>query len=72
MHLLTISDQLACLACLRRHLDSNGLLVLHIDHQDLPRLGDLCRDLGGVFQPGEEVIDPQTGHSEMIWLASLA
>jgi ubiquinone/menaquinone biosynthesis C-methylase UbiE len=62
MHMITISDQLACLACLRRHLDSNGLLVLHIDHQDMPWLGDLRRDLGGVYKPGEQVIDPHTGH----------
>ena len=62
MHLLTISDQLACLACLRRHLSPDGLLVLHIDHQDFSWLGDLRRDLGGVYQPGEEIVDPQTGH----------
>ena len=62
MHMLTISDQLACLACLRRHLDSNGLLVLHIDYQDITWLGDLCSDLGGVYKPGEQVIDPQTGY----------
>jgi SAM-dependent methyltransferase len=62
MHLLTIGDQLACLACLGRHLDTDGLLVLHIDHQDFSWLGDLCRNLGGVFKTGEEITDPQTGH----------
>jgi SAM-dependent methyltransferase len=61
-HLLTIDDQLDCLACLRRHLHPGGLLVLHIDHQDFSWLGDLRRDLGGVFRPAEEVIDSHTGH----------
>jgi SAM-dependent methyltransferase len=57
-HLCTIPDQLDCLACLRKHLAPGGLLVLHIDHQDLSWLGKL----GGVFEPGEEVIDPFSGH----------
>jgi hypothetical protein len=61
MHLLTIADQLACLACIRRHLAPGGLLVLHLDHQNFSWLGDLRRDLGGVFEPGEEVFDPLTG-----------
>jgi SAM-dependent methyltransferase len=57
MHLLTIPDQLACLGCIRRHLAPGDLFVLHLDHQDLAWLGNL----GGVFEPGEELIDPLTG-----------
>lgn len=70
MHLLTIDDQLACLACIRRHLTPGGILVLHLDHQDFSWLGDLRRDLGGVFEPGEAITDPQTGHlvrTERAW-----
>jgi SAM-dependent methyltransferase len=61
-HLFTISDQLASLASIHRHLTPNGLLVLHIDHQNFSWLGDLRGELGGVYKPGEEVTDPQTGH----------
>jgi hypothetical protein len=61
-HLLTISDQLDTLACLQSHLAQGGLLVLHIDHQDISWLGNLCGGLGGVFEPGEEVTDPLSGH----------
>lgn len=70
MHLLTIDDQLACLGRLRRHLTPGGLLVLHLDHQDFSWLGDLRRDLGGVYGPGEVIIDPHTGHlvrTERAW-----
>lgn len=61
-HLLTIPDQLACLDCIRHHLDPGGLFVLHLDHQDIAWLGNLRGDLGGVFEPGEAVTDPLTGH----------
>jgi SAM-dependent methyltransferase len=61
-HLRTIPDQLECLACLRKHLAPEGLLLLHIDHQDFSWLGNLCGELGGVFEPGEEVVEPSSGH----------
>jgi len=60
-HMLTPADQVACLACIRRHLTVDGTLVVHLDHQDIAWLGELCTGLGGVLMPAQEVIHPRTG-----------
>jgi ubiquinone/menaquinone biosynthesis C-methylase UbiE len=60
-NLLTPEDQLACLKCIRRHLDPGGRLVVHLDHQDVDWLGELMGDKGGVFEREEEFAHPETG-----------
>lgn len=49
-HLLTVDDQLACLATLRRHLEPDGRLLLDLFN---PRLDVLTRDDIGVEYPEE-------------------
>ncbi len=60
-NLLTPDDQAACLACARRHLSPGGMLVVHLDHQDVAWLGDLVRAKGGVFEEEETFERPKTG-----------
>jgi ubiquinone/menaquinone biosynthesis C-methylase UbiE len=60
-NLNTPSDQAACLECIKRHLTPGGLVVLHLDPPDLPWLGDLLREKGGVFEPAEQFQHPQSG-----------
>jgi len=61
-NLNTAQDQVACLECIKRHLRPGGLLVVHLDHQDLSWLGDLLKDKGGRFEAAEQFRHPQTGH----------
>jgi ubiquinone/menaquinone biosynthesis C-methylase UbiE len=60
-HMKTPADQVAALRCMKHHLAPDGLLVVHLDHQDIDWLGDLTRDQGGVFAPEGEVADLATG-----------
>jgi len=60
-NILTPEDQVACLACIKRHLNPGGTLVVHLDHQNVSWLGDLIRDKGGVYETAEQVSHPQTG-----------
>lgn len=60
-NLLTPADQVACLACVRSHLAPGGLLVLHLDHQDVGWLGDLTRARDGVLDEQETFQRPKTG-----------
>jgi SAM-dependent methyltransferase len=53
----TPEDQLTALENFRRHLAPGGMLVIHIDHQDLDWLGGLKGD----FEPGKEVPHPERG-----------
>lgn len=62
-NILTPADQIACLECVRRHLASDGILVVHLDHQDVSWLGDLRRDKGGVLEAAGGFIHPRTGAS---------
>ena len=39
-HLLTVEDQMACLACAHRHLAPGGVLALDVFNPSLPRLVD--------------------------------
>ena len=57
-----VEDQLAALACIRRHLADGGLLVIHLDHQEPGWLGEISGDKRGVMEPAGEVQDPATGH----------
>ncbi|MBD3217295.1 MAG: methyltransferase domain-containing protein, partial [candidate division Zixibacteria bacterium] len=39
-HLIEVEDQLSCLACIRRHLNPGGLMILDLFNPSLPRLVD--------------------------------
>jgi ubiquinone/menaquinone biosynthesis C-methylase UbiE len=60
-NILTAADQVACLQTIRRHLTPDGVLVVHLDHQDVGWLGDLRRDTGGVFKAAGQFSHPETG-----------
>lgn len=60
--MLTPQDQVKALETFKRHLVPGGILVIHLDHQDVDWLGDLLSDLGGKFKKIKEVTNPQTGH----------
>jgi SAM-dependent methyltransferase len=59
-NLLTPNDQVACLTSAKRHLASGGMLVVHLDHQDIGWLGDLVRDKDGAFVEEETFERPKT------------
>jgi ubiquinone/menaquinone biosynthesis C-methylase UbiE len=60
-NILTADDQVATLESIRRHLVPRGLLVVHLDQPETDWLGDLTRDQGGVFEPSDAFIHPETG-----------
>ncbi len=60
-NILTADDQFACLAAIQRHLAADGRLVVHLDQPEVSWLGDLTRDLGGVFEASDPFVHPQTG-----------
>jgi SAM-dependent methyltransferase len=69
-NLLKPADQLACLESINRHLMPGGVLIVHLDHQNIDWLGDLVRDGGGVFEDAEQFLHPQTGrqvHASRAW-----
>jgi ubiquinone/menaquinone biosynthesis C-methylase UbiE len=60
--MLTPEDQVKALETFRRHLTSDGMLVIHHDHQSVDWLGDLLGELGGKFEQSKDVIHPRTAH----------
>ena len=62
-NLLTPDDQVACLSCAKRHLTSGGMLIVHLDHQDMAWLGELAGAKGGVFEEEETFVRPRTGRT---------
>jgi SAM-dependent methyltransferase len=58
MHLLNTDDQLAALACIRRHLNPGGLLLVDLFNPDL---GSLLDARGQVLMD-KTITDPETGH----------
>jgi SAM-dependent methyltransferase len=60
-NLLTTEDQIACLECIKRHLKPGGVLVVHLDHQDISWLGELCGEKADLFEAAEQFQHPQTG-----------
>jgi len=69
-NMLTVADQIACLQSIQRHLVPRGVLVVHLDHQNVSWLGDLRRDKGGVFETAEHFSHPKTGrqvHTSRAW-----
>lgn len=63
--MLTPSDQLAALACAKKHLNAGGRLVVHLDHQDMKWLGEIH----GEFERAKDVTHPKTGHTIQTWRA---
>jgi ubiquinone/menaquinone biosynthesis C-methylase UbiE len=60
--MLTPEDQVACLECIRQHLSRGGLLIIHLDHQDLGWLGEISAEKAGAFEAGSKLIHPKTGN----------
>jgi len=60
--MLTPEDQVKALETFKRHLTSDGILVLHLDHQSVDWLGDLLGVLGGKFERSKDIEQPRTGH----------
>ena len=60
-NMLTVADQIACLQSIQRHLVPRGVLVVHLDHQNVSWLGDLRSDKGGGFETAEQFSHPKTG-----------
>jgi ubiquinone/menaquinone biosynthesis C-methylase UbiE len=60
-NLLSVQDQISCLERIHQHLSPEGVLVVHLDHQEMDWLGDLVGDLGGVFEEAESFNHPDTG-----------
>jgi hypothetical protein len=50
-----------CLAAIKCHLAPGGMLIIHLDHQDLAWLGEVSGERAGVFVPASELVHPQTG-----------
>lgn len=63
--MLTPADQLAALACAKKHLNAGGRLVIHLDHQDMKWLGEIH----GEFERAKDVTHPKTGHTIQTWRA---
>jgi SAM-dependent methyltransferase len=57
----TPEDQIRCLEQVRRHLVEDGILVVHVDHDDLEWLGALHKQKEPVYEKGAILIDPKTG-----------
>lgn len=57
----TGDDQLACLTTIRRHLTPGGMLIVHLDHQDLDWLGDIGKHPFKAVKYGDKVTHPITG-----------
>jgi SAM-dependent methyltransferase len=58
-HMLTIDDQLAALAAVRRHLEPGGILILDLFNPDMGRL----LDFRGHLVLDKQMADPLTGHT---------
>lgn len=58
-HMLTLDDQLAALAAVRRHLEPGGILILDLFNPDMGRL----LDFRGHVVLDKQMHDPVTGHT---------
>ena len=59
--MLTPTDQVQCLNCIKRHLQPNSMLVVHLDHQDVNWLGSLPHQATGTSPEWRELKHPETG-----------
>ncbi len=63
LFMLTPDDQVACLECIQRHLLPGGMLVVHLDHQDLDWLGEIGGPKARVFETSQRTLShPQSGN----------
>jgi hypothetical protein len=62
LFMLTPEDQVSCLESIYRHLVPGGVLVAHLDHQDLAWLGEIGAEKFGVFEAGKDLKHPLTGN----------
>lgn len=63
LFMLTPDDQVACLECIQRHLLPGGVLVVHLDHQDLDWLGEIGGPKSRVFEARQKTrTHPQSGN----------
>ena len=60
--MLTPMDQVQCLNCIKKHLNPDGLLVIHLDHQDVNWLGNLPCQATDTYSEWRELKHPLTGH----------
>jgi SAM-dependent methyltransferase len=58
--MLTLADQLSCLRSVRRHIAPNGILALHVNHDDLQWLAEVSGYPEPPFDPPSEVHLPET------------
>lgn len=61
LHNLTREDQLACLSCCRRHLQTDGLLAFNVFHPSLEYMSRNHSLLRGVWRWSAEVDHPDGG-----------
>jgi ubiquinone/menaquinone biosynthesis C-methylase UbiE len=57
----TADDQAACLTCIRRHLIPEGILIVHLDHQDIDWLGEIYKNPFKTVKYGNKLTHPVTG-----------
>ncbi len=59
--MLTPGDQVRCLETIQRHLVEDGVLVVHLDHQDVRWLGGQLVPEQDPLTAGAELVHPVTG-----------
>jgi SAM-dependent methyltransferase len=67
--MLTADDQIACLDSIKRHLNSGGKLVIHLNHDDIGWLGELSQGRGTGFSLAGEHSLGSSGGSVRQWNA---
>ena len=61
-NLNSTGDQAACLQKVFEHLEPDGRLILHLDHQNYGWLSEIGGAKKGVFEPAEEFTHPVSGN----------
>ena len=60
-HMVTPEEQVACLECIKRHLQLGAKLVIHVNHDDLSWLEGLVGQKEHPFEPEKKFIRAATG-----------
>jgi len=60
-HMITPEEQVACLECIKRHLQLGAKLVVHVNHDNLTWLGGLVDQKEHPFEPAGKFIRATTG-----------
>jgi len=66
----TPDEQVMCLEQIKRHLVPDGLVVIHVDHQDFGWLAELLAQKEPVFEKSDILIHPTTSqkfHRSFVW-----